>query len=125
MLFRSTEKFTIGTTIRNILINDGDINAKIKNKIYPLIAPEDTTGTFIIYQRDEYSKQYTNQGIYEESCIIYLTIVSDNYDESQQLAIMINDLLEGYTDEFTIRLTDSTEDYFEGKFIQVLKFEID
>ena len=38
---------------------------------------------------------------------------------------MINDLLEGYTDEFTIRLTDSTEDYFEGKFIQVLKFEID
>ena len=31
----NTEKFTIGTTIRNILINDGDINAKIKNKIYP------------------------------------------------------------------------------------------
>lgn len=120
----NTSKFKIGTTIRNLLINDTDIKALVDDKIFPLIAPEGTEGDFIIYKRDEYSKDYTKDGIYRESCIIYITVVSDTYDKSQKIAILINDLLEGYEDNYNIRLTDSTEDFAEEKFIQVLKFNI-
>ena len=56
---------------------------------------------------------------------MYITVVADTYDISQKIAIDVNDLLENYTDNFRIRLTDSTEDYAESKFIQVLKFNID
>ena len=121
----NTSKFKIGTTIRQLLLNDEKIKKAVGNNIFPLIAPEETTGSFIIYQRDEYSKEYTKQGIYEESCVMYITVVADTYDISQKIAIDVNDLLENYTDNFRIRLTDSTEDYAESKFIQVLKFNID
>lgn len=121
----NTSKFKIGTTIRQLLLNDEKIHNAVGDNIFPLIAPEETTGSFIIYQRDEYSKAYTKQGIYEEACIIYITVVADTYDTSQKIAIDVNDLLENYTDNFRIRLTDSTEDYADSKFIQVLKFEID
>ena len=121
----NTSKFKIGTTIRQLLLNDEKIHNAVGDNIFPLIAPEETTGSFIIYQRDEYSKAYTKQGIYEEACIIYITVVADTYDTSQKIAIDVNDLLENYTDNFRIRLTDSTEDYAESKFIQVLKFNID
>ena len=121
----NTSKFKIGTTIRQLLLNDEKIHNAVGDNIFPLIAPEETTGSFIIYQRDEYSKDYTKQGIYEEACIIYITVVADTYDTSQKIAIDVNDLLENYTDNFRIRLTDSTEDYADSKFIQVLKFEID
>ena len=121
----NTSKFKIGTTIRQLLLNDENIHNAVGDNIFPLIAPEETTGSFIIYQRDEYSKEYTKQGIYEESCVMYITVVADTYDTSQKIAIDVNDLLENYTDNFRIRLTDSTEDYADSKFIQVLKFEID
>ena len=121
----NTSKFKIGTTIRQLLLNDEKIHNAVGDNIFPLIAPEETTGSFIIYQRDEYSKAYTKQGIYEEACVMYITVVADTYDTSQKIAIDVNDLLENYTDNFRIRLTDSTEDYADSKFIQVLKFEID
>lgn len=117
-------KFKIGTLIRKLIIEDEQINKLIGENIFPLIAPEDTQGAFIIYKRDEYSKSYTKDGIYRENCVIYITVVSDTYDEAQKIAIMINDLLEGYGQTFKIKLTDSTEDYEDNKFIQVLQFTI-
>lgn len=117
-------KFKIGTLIRKLIIEDEQINTLIGENIFPLIAPEDTQGSFIIYKRDEYSKNYTKDGIYRENCVIYITVVSDTYDEAQKIAIMINDLLEGYGQTFKIKLTDSTEDYEDNKFIQVLQFTI-
>ena len=119
------EKFTIGTIVRGILLDDVRMQALIGNKIYPLYAPEGTIGDFIVYQRVRYGKNYTNMGVYQEVCYLYLAIVSDSYDRSQQIAITVNDILEGYTDKFQIKMSDSTEDVADNKFIQVLEFTID
>lgn len=120
----NTQKFKAGTTIRKILLDTPSIASVINNNIYPIIAPDNTSGSFIIYQRDQYSKERTKQGVYNEICVIYLTVVCEGYEESQKLAIEIDKALEAYT-EAEIRLTDSTEDFAEGKYIQVLKFEIE
>lgn len=118
-------KFRIGTNIRQWLLSSNSITAKVGDKIYPIVAPKDTTGTFILYQRDEYSKDYTKMGVYSEKCKVIITIVSDSYDESQEIAELIDDELEGSKEGFIIKLIDSTEEAVENKFIQVLLFQID
>lgn len=123
-------KFSITTDIRKLLINDSNLKSLIGNKIYPLFAPDNTQGDFIIYYRDEYSKEYATRGlITNEKCKIWVAVVSDNYDTSLQIAELVNDLIDGiHTDknnnEYQCRLSDSTEDTADNKYIQILVFEI-
>jgi len=68
-------------------------------------------------------------GVYNDNCKVYVTIVSDSYDRSQEIAEAVNNALEGTffqnTDnQIQVRLSDSTEDYADNKYIQVLLFEI-
>ena len=118
-------KFKIGTNIRQWLLASTSITEKVGDRIYPIVAPMDTTGTFIVYQRDEYSKEYTKYGVYSEVCKVYITVISESYDESQEIAELIDTELEGSRDGYQIKLIDSTEEAVENKYIQVLLFKID
>lgn len=122
-------KWSIGKDIRALLIADSAITEAIGNNIYPLVAPEKTEGDFIIYQRDKYSKNWVKAGIYEDECNVVITIVSDNYDNSIELAILVDKALTGRhkTDDgyvFKMNILDSTEDYTDNKYIQTLLFGI-
>lgn len=128
-------KFKVTTKIRARLLATPTIMAMVdpndpndpNNKgVYPLVAPKDTKGDFIIYQRDEYSKAYTQMGIVGQSCKVFVNAVSDDYDRSQELAYQINETLEGrhVTLKMDVKLVDSTEEFADGKYIQVLLFEI-
>lgn len=120
-------KFKVTTEIRSLLLSSPAISALVQDKIFPLVAPTDTQGDFIIYQRDGYKTEYTKMGRYMDKPLVYVNAVSDDYDRSQEIASAIYDWLE---DDFVnpamrIRLEDSTEDYGDGKFIQVLQFSIE
>lgn len=123
-------KFSITTDIRKLLINNEELKSLIGNKIYPLFAPDNTTGDFIIYYRDEYAKEYATRGIItNENCKIWVAIVSDNYDKSVQIVELVNSILDGYhkdknNNEYQCRLSDSTEDSADKKYIQILVFDI-
>lgn len=119
-------KFKITTKVRAALLAMPEITAMIGNQIFPVVAPKDTKGDFIIYQRDEYSKDHTKMGISEQSCRVYVNAISDDYDRSQELAYQINESLEGvHTDlGMDVKLVDSTEDFENDKYIQVLLFDI-
>lgn len=118
-------KFRIGTNIRQWLLASTPITEKVGDKIFPIVAPIGTEGTLIVYQRDEYSKEYTKYGVYSEVCKVYITVVSESYDESQEIAELIDAELEGTRDGFYIKLIDSTEEAVDNKYIQVLLFQID
>lgn len=129
MYIKAKPKFRIGTTIRKILIENEEVKKLVGEKIFPLVAPQSTEGDLIVYYRDEYSKDYTNMGVYNDNCKVFVTIVSDNYDRSQEIAEAVDNALEGTffqnTDnQIQVRLSDSTEDYADNKYIQVLLFEI-
>ena len=47
----SYQKWFIGNDIRSILLDDEEIVNQVGTDIYPLIAPENTEGDFIIYMR--------------------------------------------------------------------------
>ena len=129
MYIKAKSKFRIGTVIRKILIDNEDVKQLVGDKIFPLVAPQSTEGDLIVYYRDEYSKDYTKMGVYNDNCKVYVTIVSDSYDRSQEIAEAVNNALEGTffqnTDnQIQVRLSDSTEDYADNKYIQVLLIEI-
>ena len=120
------DMFKITTELRAILLENEEIIDLIDDKIYPIIAPEDTDGSFIVYQRDGYKQAYSKLGVAEQIPIVNIAAISDNYDCSQVLASLIYNSLSGkFRDpDIHIQLEDSTEDFIDSKFIQVLQFSI-
>jgi hypothetical protein len=119
-------KFKITTKVRAALLAKSEITDIVGDRIFPVVAHKDTKGDFIIYQRDEYSKDYTKMGISGQTCRVYVNAISEDYDRSQELAYQINESLEGiHTDlNMDVKLVDSTEDFEDNKYIQVLLFDI-
>lgn len=124
-------KFTVCTLLREMLLEDATIQELVGNKIYPIIAPENTQGNYIVYVRDEYSINRTKMNIYEQNCIVYISCVSDDYDVSQQMADAVFQALDNryniQNETMSIRsinMTDSTEDYDGDVYIQTLQFTI-
>ena len=118
--------FKSATEIRAILLSSEDIKEAIGEKVFPIIAPENTVGDFIAYQRDSYKQDSTKFGIYQQVPIVNVVAISENYDRSQHLASLIYDTLSGdFADpDIHIELEDSTEDFIDNKYIQVLQFSI-
>lgn len=120
-------KFKSTTIMRSLLIDDNRITDIVGKKIYPIMAPKDTEGDFIIYKRDEYSKEYNKMSVTSQKCRIFFNVISESYDRSQHLAFLLDNRLSGYWERYKldIKLVDSTEDYEDGKYIQILLFEIE
>ena len=120
----SKEKFTVGSYARTYLLTNTAIKAIVGDRIYPGIAPEGTTGTFVVYERDSYVVEMSKFGIYkQEACIAY-EVVSDEYDEGQALAVLILETLQGRHDGLEFEVVDSAEYYTEKKYRQTILFKI-
>lgn len=120
-------KFTITTVIRSILLDNPEIVSMVGTKIFPLAAPADTPGDYIVYQRDGFKQSETKMGVYRQIPTVYIYIISDDYDRSQELASLVYNSLNGRFSNptMTISLEDSTEEFVDGKYIQILLFSID
>lgn len=122
-------KFKITTDIRKMLLNNTGLTAYVENRIYPIIAPENTTGDTILYYREQYSRGQNQMGPYGDTCQVMLIVISDNYDKSTEIVELINNIVEGTHKDssgntYKCNLKDSTEDFEDQKYIQVLLFEI-
>lgn len=118
--------FDITKEIRAILLDSEIISFLIGDRVFPLIAPENTPGDYIVYQRDGYKQEYTKMGVSSHLPVVFVTAVSEDYDRSNRLASAIYDTLSGdFSDpDIRIELEDSTEDFIDKKYIQVLEFTI-
>ena len=125
----SYRKWYIGNDIRDILLADTGIVAQVGNHIYPIVAAENTNGDFIVYSRQEYSKDLVKAGVYQDVCKVAVVAISDNYDNAIALADMIDLALTGthINDQgvsIDILLEDSTETFEDNKYIETLLFRI-
>lgn len=100
-------------------------------KVYPLIADEDTTFPFIVYNRISGYSQSDKDGVYSAIANIKVTVASLEYDESVELADkVVNEMekvvgdVQGF-DIWSIRMIDSSEVYGEKAFIQELQFQVE
>lgn len=120
----STEKFTVGSYAREYLLGIKAISDLIGTRIYPGIAPEDTVGMFVTYERDSYELFNSKMGIYMQEANIAYEVVSDTYDEGQTLAVLILENLQGRHGDMKFEVVDSAEYYKEKKYRQVILFKI-
>lgn len=122
----ANSKFKITTVLRQILLSDERFVNLVGDKVFPLFAPEGTEGDIVLYTRDEYSLDYSKMGITSQLCNVYINVVSSDYDRGQDIAELIFNILQGdFSDGLKIRMLDSTEDYADKKYIQVLLFSIE
>lgn len=123
-------KWFVGNDIREILSGDTAVTQYVGENIYPVIAPEGTKGSFILYQRDKYKKSNSKFGVYEEECHVLITVVADDYDEAVYLAFLIDTALQGtHTNtetgcNLTMELFDSTEGFDDNKYFETLIYAI-
>lgn len=118
-------KFAVGTTVRSRLLQDQAIVSIIDDRIYPVIVPKGTSGDFIVYVRDSYSKQRNGMGNTEE-CGLYIVCGSKSYDTSVDLAEKVNAICEGFNAPGIRRmeLADSSEEFESDIYMQILLFNI-
>lgn len=125
---QSHQKWFVGNDARAIMLADETLVAQVGQNIYPLVAAEGTTGDFLVYYRQHYSKQDSKMGVHEDDCTLAVVAVSDSYDNAIALASKIDNALtgkhqfSGYT--LTFRLEDSTEVFEDNKYIETLLFNI-
>lgn len=117
-------KFKISTDARAILMKDPDIQSKVAERIYPCVAPSDTTQDYIVYFRDAYGIDSTKMGIYSQVATVMFVVISSDYERSQEIAEAVFNALQGKHDGVSYNMDDSTEDYIDKKYFQFLLFKI-
>lgn len=118
----------IGRYLFQILNSDPAINQMIGDKnIYPLIAEYGVSSLpFIAYQRNGSSATYTKDGLTLESTSIEIVCVSSDYDNSNELALLVRDVLDNHsTSEIRFILNSTSESWVEdGRFVQTLTYDV-
>lgn len=124
----SYQKWHIGDDVRTILMSDTAITGFVGSRIFPLVISENEEGDCIVYSRQHYSKKSVKMGVWEDDCTLALTVISDNYDNSVDIAEAIDNALTGQhmidDNKLIFELTDSSESFEDFKYIQVLMFTI-
>ena len=120
----------IGKLIYNALISDTEISNAVGTKVFPLVAENDTQFPFIVYSKtNAYAVTLTKDGCLGDAVTFSITVVSDKYFESCEIAQNVRDLFENCIISnndlkiYNIRMTSITESYNADAFTQELQFE--
>lgn len=116
----------IGKYIYSVLNGSEEITSLAKT--YPLIADNDAKYPFIIYRRVNLNSNGNKDGYYEDDVTIEITVVSDKYSDSVDIATKIRNLLERQSVNYEdLEINDTTlslatEEYSNNAYVQRLQF---
>jgi len=115
---------TTGKEIYTLLSSSTGLTQTVGTNIYPLILSENTPYPAIIYERS-YTNEF-NRDSYISTSTFDITVLSENYSESINIAEEINETLNFYSGGsiIIIRNTTGAETYNEGVYIQKLIYEV-
>lgn len=120
---------SIAKDLRPILLSKENLTAKVGDNIFPLYAPEDTTGDFILYQRTKGGSYVTQMGVAAEWCEVTFNVVSGEYGKGIDIAEELRKALQDvYVDKNQLVMSDTREEIVgEGnvvKYVQILVFTV-
>ena len=118
---------SIAKDLRPILLSKENLTAMVGDNIFPLYAPEDTTGDFILYQRTKGGSYVTQMSVSAEWCEVTFNVVSGGYGKGIDIAEELRKALQDiYIDGNQLVMSDSREEIVgEGnvvKYVQILVF---
>lgn len=119
------KNFKVGKDIKNLLVNDTNVQSKLNGKVFPIVANEGTQFPFVVYRRSAYRPQ-SNKDYSDEVVSMEIIILSTKYDESVDIANVVAEALDRKTTEIIsdIQLTNISEDYIDDTYVQRLFIDI-
>lgn len=123
-----TNSFLIGEVLNDLLTNDEELANIIGNKVFPLVATEGTTFPFIVYERLNDSSKGCKDGYHEDTVTFSITILSETYLQSIQVAQLVRGILERLrikTETLVINdchVTSISEKYQDNIYTQIINF---
>lgn len=123
------ESLELGRIIKNILSQDTLLSKQIGTKIYPLVADKGTNFPFIVYRRDGVTPSSNKDSlVYDVTVRMSLIIASSDYKQGLDLlSRTIDTLLQELpkeTDCTDIEILDTSEEYRDDTFLQLLSIGI-
>ena len=116
---------SINKHIYSILVNDEVLKGLVGEKIYPLVAEEETTFPFIIFRRNSIQTEYTKDGRVNDTVEISITAVANDYVTTVNILERVRELIECNRSLFiSAKLTNVSEDYIDNAYIQEIIFSI-
>lgn len=122
----ASPKFFVMDDIVPLLLADAELQGLVGNRVFPIIAPVNTRGDFISYQRVGVLN-VQNTKVASPSLIRYafvITAVSDDYNRSLAIAKRVFELLVGIHPFGRIDFEDFAERVVDQKFMQTIEFSI-
>nr|WP_315031343.1 hypothetical protein [uncultured Porphyromonas sp.]DAN73249.1 MAG TPA: hypothetical protein [Caudoviricetes sp.]DAT50989.1 MAG TPA: hypothetical protein [Caudoviricetes sp.] len=133
MYLDPSRKWRTAEWVRSQLLQCEELQALVDKKIFPLIAPENTMGDYIIVYRSSYGRERDKTGDTSSRAFVTVLCFSDSYDSSLELAELVDAVLDGgrnddvgklFAPGTTATLDSSEEGLSDGKLYQSLTFEI-
>lgn len=117
------KNFKIGSEIRDVL--SSALGDNVKKKIFPLVAPANTTFPFIVYRRSGYTPN-SNKDFQSEIVFIEIAVITTEYAESVEIANNIADTLQAASSENIeeITVTNIIEEYISDSFVQKINISV-
>lgn len=126
----ATKILLLGKLIYAAITSDTGLAAKVGTKVFPIVAPAETTYPFVVYTRSNAgSNIHTKDAWMGDAGSFQITVVDDNYNDAVTIAEDIRQLLEDhviYNNElklFNIRMVSSSENFSDDTFTETLYFE--
>lgn len=131
MYIDNERKWRSAQWVRSLLLQSEGLRAIIGDKVFPVVAPLNTEGAYIVVRRTDYGRERTKDGDYRSICSVTIAIYSDDYDTGLLIAEVVDTLLDGGRGSFGVTppdtmatLDDSEEGYIDEKYYQLITYAI-
>ena len=84
----------IGKLIYERLSSNPELKEYVNDKIFPLIAEQETTFPYIAFSKDSITPYYTKGGNYEDTVSVQIIVASTDYLESLNIANIVRKIFE-------------------------------
>ena len=113
----------INKLVYNLLINDDVLRELVSDKIYPLIAEEETSFPFIIFKKNSIQTEYTKDGRVFDDVNISVIAIATDYFTTVNIE-RVREILECSKEFAQCRVSGVVEDYIDNAFIHEISFNI-
>ena len=119
----------VSKVIYYLLANNTTITNYIGTRIFPLVLPENSNFPLVVYERRT-NPEYTKDGAALKFTIAVITVISNDYSQSIDIATAINNVFDDYSGTVNginvqaIRLDSVDEMYANGAYMQKLVYNI-
>ena len=114
------------------LISEMSVGKQLKDRIFPLVAMENTPFPYIVYSRVSTRFEGTKDSYYQiQTPSVELAICGGTYTQSLDIARAIKDEMPGGEVSIgsfeisSIQLTDASERFQDNTYMQILQYEVE